>query len=197
MAGGGRSASVRRTTAETDVAVSVNIDGTGRCSVDTGINFLDHMATSLAKHSMIDLEVSSKSLDGIRHHLAEDTAIVVGDAISKALGSRRGITRFGHASVPMDESLAEAAVDMVMRPYLQISLKLSGDRIEDMASEDVVHFFQSLLTNMNCCAHLAVRYGQNDHHISEAAIKSLAVALRTAVSPDPARTGAPSTKGAM
>ncbi len=192
-----RRSTVRRTTKETDITISVSIDGTGRCAISTGINFLDHMMTALAKHSMIDLDVDAKSLDGIKHHLVEDTGIATGQAVDKALGDRRGITRFGHASVPMDESLAEATVDMVRRPYFKLSLGLSGSTVEDITGEDLVHFFQSLLSNLNCCTHLAVKYGENDHHMAEAAIKSLAVALRMAASHDPEQSGVPSTKGAM
>ena len=192
-----RRSAVRRTTKETDITISASIDGTGRCAISTGINFLDHVMTALAKHSMIDLDVDAKSLDGIKHHLVEDTGITAGQAVDKALGDRRGITRFGHASVPMDESLAGATVDMVRRPYFKLSLGLSGSPVEDITGEDLAHFFQSLLSNLNCCTHLAVKYGENDHHMAEAAIKSLAVALRMAVSHDPAQSGIPSTKGAM
>ena len=192
-----RRSEVRRTTKETDILVSANVDGAGECEVDTGVRFLDHMITSLAKHSMIDLKVSARSLDGIRHHLIEDTAIATGEALDGALGDRRGIVRFGHASVPMDESLGEAAVDLVKRPYHSLSLKLNGRAVEDVPAEDIVHFFQSLLLSLNCCTHLAVRYGENDHHMVEAAVKSLAVALRAAVAADPAQKGVPSTKGAM
>lgn len=192
-----RRAAVRRTTNETDITASVDIDGTGRCAVNTGINFLDHMITSLAKHSMMDFEINARSLDGIQHHLIEDTAISLGQAIDKASEPRQGITRFGHASVPMDESLAEATLDMIRRPYTKMSLMITGNSIEGVATEDLVHFFQSLLSNMNCCIHLTVRYGENDHHKVEAAVKSLAVAIRMAATHDPVRQGAPSTKGAM
>ena len=161
------------------------------------IRFLDHMVTALAKHSMTDLTVRARSLDGIRHHLVEDTAIAAGQALDGALGDRQGIARFGHASVPMDESLGEAAVDLVRRQYYSLSLNLEGKMVEDISSEDLVHFFQSLLSNMNCCTHLAVKYGKNDHHMVEAAVKSLAVAFRHAASVDPAQKGVPSTKGAM
>lgn len=199
-----RGASITRTTGETSVSVSVNLDNAdGVINADTSLKFLDHMLVSFAKHAMIDLTVKSKSLDGIHHHLVEDTAIAVGCAIDQALGPRRGITRFGHASVPLDESLAEAVVDLVRRPYVRLSLLLdhtgnSGQMIEDVAKEDVTHFFQSLLDNMAACIHLDVRYGENDHHKAEAAVKSVAVALRTALAIDTKRAGSvPSTKGSM
>lgn len=197
-----RRASLRRSTGETEVSVSVNLDGSGRADIDTGVKFLDHMLASLAKHAMLDLDVDARSLDDIRHHLVEDAAIAVGSAIDKALGDRAGITRFGHASVPLDESLAEATMDLVRRPYVRTSLSLKpaaeSPSIEDMPKEDVEHFFQSLLDNMASCVHLDVRYGENDHHKAEAAIKSVAVALRAAAAIDTKRAGAvPSTKGSM
>ncbi len=204
MAGGGvtRSATVQRRTKETAISASVNIDGRGDADVHTGLRFLDHLLASLAKHAMLDLTAKAESLDGINHHLVEDTAIAVGGAIDRALGGRDGITRFGHASVPLDEALAEATIDMVRRPYARVSLSLkpAGENpsIEDMPKEDVEHFFQSLLYNMAACVHLDVRYGENDHHMAEAAIKSLAIALREAVATDTKRAGAaPSTKGSM
>ncbi len=197
-----RSATEERATGETRVSASVSLDGDGAASVSTGLGFLDHLLVSLAKHSMINMTVKAESLDGIKHHLVEDTAITVGAAIDKALGDRAGIARFGHASVPLDESLAESTIDLVRRPYVRVSLALkpSGQNpaIEDMPQEDVEHFFQSLLDNMAACIHLDVRYGQNDHHKAEAAVKSLAVSLRAALAIDTKRAGgAPSTKGSM
>jgi imidazoleglycerol-phosphate dehydratase len=192
-----RKSRIKRTTNETDVTVSVNIDGTGKTSIDTGISFLDHMITALGKHGMIDLQVKAKSRDKIEHHLIEDTAIAIGSSIDKALGKRSGITRFSYASIPMDESLAEASIDLVKRPYYKLSLQMKRSKIEGMSKEDIEHFFQSLLQNLNSCIHLTVKYGENDHHKIEAAMKSFAVALRTAVSKDSKQKGIPSTKGAM
>ncbi len=192
-----RTSKIKRTTKETDVTVSVNLDGQGKTSVTTGINFLDHLITSFGKHSMMDLQVKSKSVDKIEHHLVEDTAITIGSAVDKALGNRSGIVRFSYAAVPMDESLAEASIDLVKRPYSKISLSLKRSKIEDMSKEDIEHFVQSLLQNLNSCIHLTVKYGENDHHKIEAAIKSLAVALRIASSKDKKQKGIPSTKGAM
>ena len=131
---------------------------------------------------MMDLKVDAKSNDGIEHHLIEDTAITIGQTIDKALSSRSGITRFSYASVPMDESVAEASIDLVKRPYWKLILLIKRSKIEDVSKEDLEHFFQSLLQNLNSCIHLTVKYGDNDHHKVEAAIKSLAVALRNASS---------------
>ena len=192
-----RTSKIKRTTKETDVTVSVNLDGQGKTSVTTGISFLDHLITAFGKHSMMDLQVKSKSVDKIEHHLVEDTAITIGSAVDKALGNRSGIVRFSYAAVPMDESLAEASIDLVKRPYSKISLSLKRSKIEDMSKEDIEHFVQSLLQNLNSCIHLTVKYGENDHHKIEAAIKSLAVALRIASSKDKKQKGIPSTKGAM
>jgi len=192
-----RTSTIKRTTKETDVSASVNLDGTGKISVNTGISFLDHLITSFAKHSMIDLQVKAKSRDKIEHHLIEDTAIAIGSAVDKALGNRAGITRFSFAAVPMDESLAEASLDLVKRPFQKIDLKIKRNSIEGMSKEDIEHFFQSLTQNLNSCVHLSVKYGENDHHKIESAIKSLAVALRIASSADKKQKGIPSTKGAM
>ena len=192
-----RTSKIKRTTKETDVTVSVNLDGQGKTSVTTGISFLDHLVTAFGKHSMMDLQVKSKSVDKIEHHLIEDTAITIGSAVDKALGNRSGIVRFSYASVPMDESLAEASIDLVKRPYSKISLSLKRTKIEDMSKEDIEHFVQSLVQNLNSCIHLTVKYGENDHHKIEAAIKSLAVAFRIASSKDKKQKGIPSTKGAM
>ena len=192
-----RTSKINRSTKETEVSVSVNLDGVGKTSVKTGISFLDHLITSFGKHSMIDLQVKSKSNDNIEHHLIEDTAITIGSAIDKALGNRSGIKRFSFASVPMDESLAEATLDLIKRPYSRLELSIKRSNIEGISKEDIEHFFKSLLQNLNCCIHLTVKYGENDHHKIESAIKSLAVALRTATSKDTKQKGIPSTKGAM
>ena len=192
-----RKSSVNRSTKETSVSVSVNLDGTGKTTIQTGINFLDHLITAFGKHGMMDLKVSAKSNDKITHHLIEDTAITMGLSIDKALGTRSGITRFSYASVPMDESLAEASIDLVKRPFWKLVLSIKQNTIEDISKEDLEHFFQSLLQNLNSCVHLTVKYGDNDHHKVEAAIKSLAVAFREASSYDKKQKGIPSTKGSM
>ena len=192
-----RKLKTKRETKETSVSVSVNIDGSGKVSIDTGIRFLDHLITSFGKHSMLDLSVKAKSKDRIDHHLIEDTAITIGSSIDKALGNRSGITRFSYSSVPMDESLAETSLDLVKRPYSKVNLLMKRSKIEGMSKEDIEHFMQSLAQNLNCCVHITVKYGDNDHHKIEAAIKSLAVALRNASSKDKKQKGIPSTKGAM
>ena len=192
-----RKSSINRQTKETSISVSVNLDGSGKTSVNTGINFLDHLIVSFGKHSMLDLTVKAKSNDKIEHHLIEDTAITIGLAIDKALGNRSGITRFSYASVPMDESLAEASIDLVKRPFWKLTLSIKRNKIEDVSKEDLEHFFQSLLQNLNSCIHITVKYGENDHHKVEAAIKSLAVALRIAASIDKKQKGIASTKGSM
>jgi|TARA_B100001964_G_scaffold98220_1_gene109782 imidazoleglycerol-phosphate dehydratase len=192
-----RKSTIKRSTQETSITVSVNLDGTGKTDIKTGINFLDHLIISFGKHSLMDLKVVAKTNDNIEHHLIEDTAITIGQAIDKALDSRKGITRFGNAAVPMDESLAEASIDLVKRPFSKLTLSIKRNKIEDMSKEDLEHFFISLLQNLNSCIHLTVKYGENDHHKVEAAIKSLAVALRRAVSLDSKQKGIPSTKGSM
>ena len=192
-----RKAKIKRETKETNVSVSLDLDGSGKTSVDTGISFLDHLITSFGKHAMLDLTVNAKSKDKIEHHLIEDTAIAIGTSIDEALGSRTGITRFSYASVPMDESLAEASLDLVKRPYSKITLLIKRNSIEGISKEDIEHFFQSLTQNLNSCVHVTVKYGDNDHHKIEAAIKSLAVAVRNASSKDKKQKGIPSTKGAM
>ena len=192
-----RKAKIKRETKETSVSISLNLDGSGKTSVDTGISFLDHLITSFGKHAMLDLAVKAKSKDKIEHHLIEDTAIAIGSSIDKALGSRTGITRFSYASVPMDESLAEVSLDLVKRPYSKITLLVKRNNVEGISKEDIQHFFQSLTQNLNSCVHVTVKYGDNDHHKIESAIKSLAVAVRNASLKDKKQKGIPSTKGAM
>ena len=192
-----RKASITRNTKETSIQVSVNIDGVGKTDIKTGINFLDHIITSFGKHAMLNLSVNAKSNDAIAHHLIEDTAITLGQAVDKALSSRSGIARFSYASVPMDESLAEASIDLIKRPFWKLTLSIQQNKIEDVTKEDLEHFFQSLLQNLNSCIHLTVKYGDNDHHKAEAAIKSLAVAFRHASAKDKKQKGIPSTKGSM
>jgi len=192
-----RTSKINRATKETSIKAVVNLDGTGKTSIQTGISFLDHLITSFAKHSVIDLAVKAKSLDNIEHHLIEDVGITIGSAIDKALGNRSGITRFSFASVPMDESLAETSIDLVKRPFTKITLLIKRTKIEGISKEDIEHFFLSLTQNLNSCIHITVKYGENDHHKVEAAIKSFAVALRLASSSDKKQKGVPSTKGAM
>jgi imidazoleglycerol-phosphate dehydratase len=190
-----RTEKVYRKTKETEVSVKVNLDGSGKVDVKTDVPFLDHMVTSLATHSMID--INAEVTGDLRHHSVEDLAIGLGEALSKALGTREGIARFGYAAAPMDCSLAFAAVDLVKRPYFKIDLKLRGKKIEDMPTEDINHFFESLATSLCANVHVYVQYGSNDHHKAEAAVKALALALRQAVAMDSRRKGVPSSKGVI
>jgi imidazoleglycerol-phosphate dehydratase len=190
-----RTKEVHRKTRETEVKVKVNLEGEGKADVKTGMRFLDHMVTSFATHSLIDL--TAKVTGDLKHHSVEDLAICLGEAVNKALGTREGLTRFGYAAAPMDCSLAFAAVDLVKRPYFKIDLKLRGKKVEDMATEDINHFFQSFATSLAANVHLFTQYGSNDHHKTEAAVKALALSLRQAVAMDPRRKGVPSSKGVI
>jgi imidazoleglycerol-phosphate dehydratase len=190
-----RKEEVNRKTKETDVKVTVNLDGEGKVDVSTGIGFLDHLLTSLGTHSLID--ITAKVQGDLKHHSIEDLAIGIGEALNKALGSREGLTRFGFAAVPMDESLAFATVDLVKRPYAVINLKLKGKKVEDMATEDIFHFFETLATSLCANIHIWTQYGGNDHHKSEAAVKALALALKQAITLEPRRKGVPSSKGVI
>jgi imidazoleglycerol-phosphate dehydratase len=186
---------VYRKTRETDVHVKVNLDSEGKADIDTGVSFLDHLITSLATHSLIDINAKVKG--DLKHHAVEDLAICLGEALSKALGNREGINRFGYAAVPMDCSLAFSAVDLVKRPYSRIDLKLRGKKVEDMPSEDINHFLETLATSLAANIHVWVEYGNNDHHKAEAAIKALALSLKQAIALDPRRKGIPSSKGVI
>jgi len=186
---------VSRKTSETDIHVKVNLDGSGATSVETGIKFLDHMLKLLATHSLIDITV--QAVGDLPHHTIEDAAICLGEALLKALGDEKGIRRFGYAIVPMDCSLAFAAVDLSKRPYAKIDLKLMRDMVEDMPCENIIHFIESLSMALRANIHLWIQYGSNDHHKVEAAFKALALSLRQAVSIDPRRKGIPSSKGVL
>ena len=186
---------VYRKTRETEVLVKVNLDSEGKADIETGVPFLNHLMTSLATHSLID--ITAKVKGDLKHHAVEDLAICLGEALNKALGNREGINRFGYAAVPMDCSLAFSAVDLVKRPYSKIDLKLRGKKVEDMPSEDICHFLETLATSISANIHVWVEYGGNDHHKAEAAIKALALALKQASALDPRRKGIPSSKGVI
>lgn len=192
-----RTTRINRKTKETEVTIEVNLDGKGEISIKTGLTFIDHLITSLAKHAMLDLKLNAKSIDGIDHHLIEDVAIALGNSMDLSLGNRNGIVRFGHSSVPMDESLAEASLDLIKRQYQRIDLSIQRNQIEGISKEDLEHFFRSLAQNLNICVHITVKYGENDHHKIESAIKAFAIAWRNAASRDEKQKGVPSTKGAM
>ena len=190
-----RSEEVYRKTKETDVKVKVNLDGEGKANIQTPVQFLSHMLTSLATHSLIDIDASVKG--DLVHHIVEDLALGLGEALNKAQGNREGITRFGNAFAPMDCSLALAAVDLVKRPYFKIDLKLRGKKVEDMQTEDIQHFFESFTQALQANVHIFVEYGSNDHHKAEAATKALALSLRQSIIVDSRRKGAPSSKGVI
>jgi imidazoleglycerol-phosphate dehydratase len=198
MAKAKRSAEVSRKTAETDVTVRADLDGQGRAEIATGVGFFDHMLTLLARHSLIDLAVTARGdLKVDAHHTVEDVGIVLGQALEKALGDRAGITRYGAAAVPMDESLATAVVDLGGRPYLVYDARYPADQVGDFDIELINEFLLALVNNAKMNLHIHVPYGANVHHIAEAVFKSLARALRQAVEPDPRSKGIPSTKGKL
>lgn len=190
-----REARCERKTSETRVIVEVNIDGSGKANVETPMAFLNHMLTCLSTHSLIDIQIKAEG--DLGHHVSEDTALSLGATIDEALGDRKGICRFGFASVPMDRSLAECAVDLSGRPCSVIDLNMTGETVEDTSVEDLSHFLESLATSLGANIHVAVRYGHNDHHKAEAAFKALALSLRQAASIDHLRKGVPSSKGVM
>jgi len=190
-----REAEYYRKTSETEVKVRVKLDGSGIASIRTGISFLDHMLKSLSSHSLIDMSIEASG--DLSHHVVEDVAICLGEAIRKALGDMVSVRRFGYAIVPMDCSLAFAAIDLSNRPYSKIDLKIEGGHIEDTPREDIYHFLETLANSLRANIHIWVQYGLNDHHKVEAAFKALALSLRQAVSIDPLRSGVPSSKGVL
>jgi imidazoleglycerol-phosphate dehydratase len=188
---------INRKTNETDIRLRLNLDGTGKANVATGIGFLDHMLTALAKHSRMDLELECRGdLHIDDHHTAEDCAIALGQALDKALGDRRGITRFGSALAPLDEALARAVVDLSGRPYAVVELALQREAVGGLSCENIPHLLESLALNSRSCFHIDVLRGSNDHHQAEAAFKALALALRQALRRD-GGDEIPSTKGVL
>lgn len=193
-----RKSSITRKTRETDITLSVNLDGTGASSAKTGVGFFDHMLDLLARHALIDLNISAAGdLHIDAHHTVEDVGIVLGQAIEKAIGDKRGINRYGWAIVPMDESLAQVALDLSGRAALVFNVKFTSPVIGDFATELVEEFFNAVAQNAKMNLHINVPYGRNSHHIAEAIFKSFARALRMAVTIDPRDTGVPSTKGSL
>jgi imidazoleglycerol-phosphate dehydratase len=193
----GRRVTVARRTRETDVAVTLDLDGSGRASVATGIGFYDHLLASLAHHALFDLEVQATGdLAVDEHHTVEDVALVLGAALAEALGDRAGINRFGEASVPMDEALATAALDVGGRPYAVLEIPFRGERIGALPVQLVEHALESMARTGGLTLHLRAS-GRNDHHVAEAAFKALARALRAALAVDPRRAGVASTKGSL
>jgi imidazoleglycerol-phosphate dehydratase len=192
-----RRATVVRTTKETDVEVTIDLDGTGATDITTGVGVYDHLLTSFAHHGLFDLAVRTEGdLHIDEHHTVEDTALVLGSAIDKALGDRSGITRFASASVPMDEALATCVIDAGGRPYAAFDVRFVGERIGMMGTQMIPHALESLIRTSRSTVHLSAS-GANDHHIAEAAFKAYGIALRGAVALDSRRVGIPSTKGTL
>jgi imidazoleglycerol-phosphate dehydratase len=194
-----RRAEITRETAETAIRVAIDLDGTGRGDIATGIGFLDHMLTALARHSLIDMDIAAKGdLHIDFHHTAEDVGIVIGQALKRALGDKRGIRRYGAALLPMDEALAECAIDISGRPFLAWSVPFARDKVGEMDTELFEEFFRALAFNAGITLHMTLKAGTNAHHVAEACFKAAARALRAAVEPDPRAGGAiPSTKGIL
>lgn len=194
----GRRVSVGRRTRETDIAVTLDLDGSGAADIRTGVGFLDHLLSSFAQHGLFDLAVrATGDLEVDEHHTVEDVALVLGNALGEALGDRAGIVRFGEASVPMDEALATAVVDVGGRPYAVVDLPFRGERVGALPTQLIEHALGAFARTSGTTLHLRAT-GRNDHHLAEAAFKALARALRAAVTEDPRRAGAvPSTKGSL
>lgn len=192
-----RSAASHRQTRETEVTVTLRLDGSGRTSVATGIGFYDHLLSSLAHHALFDLDArASGDLEVDEHHTVEDVALVLGSALAEALGDRAGIRRFGDAAVPMDEALATAVVDVGGRPYAVVDLPFRGERVGELPLQLVEHALEAFARTSGVTLHLRGT-GRNDHHLAEAAFKALGRALLEACEPDPGRAGVASTKGSL
>jgi len=194
-----RTASVSRKTGETDVYVSLNLDGTGNCSAKTGIPFLDHMLHQISSHGLIDLEVRAKGdIEIDDHHTNEDVGITLGQALGKALGDRKGIVRFGHFLAPLDEALVQVALDFSGRPHLSYGLEIPTQRVGTYDTQLVREFFVAVVNHSQMTLHIRQLDGINSHHIIEATFKAFARAMRMAVEVDPRRAGAiPSSKGVL
>ena len=193
----GRRVTVSRTTAETDVTITLGIDGQGHRAVDTGIGFYDHLLGSMAHHGLFDLAISARGdLEVDEHHTIEDVALVLGSAFAAALGDRAGIARFGESAVPMDESIARVVVDVGGRPYAVVDLPFRGERAGGLPLQLIEHAIEAFARASGVTVHVGGT-GRNDHHLAEAAFKALGRALRVACEPDPRRSGVASTKGVL
>ena len=194
-----RQASITRTTKETDIAVAITIDGSGRADIDTGIGFLDHMLEQIARHGLMDLSITAKGdLHIDAHHTTEDVGITLGQAFKRALGDKKGITRYAHAYVPLDEALTRVVVDISGRPWLVWQVDFPTEKIGTFDTELVHEFFYAFAINAGLTLHVENLYGRNSHHIAETCFKALARALRVAAAIDPRMGDAiPSTKGAL
>ena len=193
-----RTASCTRTTKETDIALTLNLDGTGKTQIDTGVGFFDHMLDGFARHGLFDLTVKVKGdLDVDCHHTKEDTGIVLGQAILEAIGDKAGIRRYGHFMLPMDETLALCAVDLSGRPYLRFQSEFTAERIGDMDTEMIKEFFYAVSYSAKMNIHLRILDGENSHHMAEALFKSFGKALDMATLPEPRIQEAWTTKGSL
>ncbi|HEV7266180.1 MAG TPA: imidazoleglycerol-phosphate dehydratase HisB [Falsiroseomonas sp.] len=194
-----RRAEIARATSETEIRLTLDLDGSGVAEIATGVGFLDHMLTALARHGMLDLTVAARGdLHIDDHHTTEDVGIVLGQAVRAALGDKRGIRRYGQCLLPMDEALAEAAIDISGRPYLAWSVPFQRPKIGSFDTELVEEFFRAFAFNAGITLHVALKAGTNAHHVAEACFKAVARALRMAVEQDPRAAGAiPSTKGSL
>ncbi len=194
-----RSATIKRTTKETSIEAALNVDGSGVYSIATGIGFLDHMLEQLSRHSLMDITLKAEGdLHIDFHHTAEDSGIVLGQALAQALGERKGITRYADCHLAMDETLTRCAVDISGRPYLVWNVSFSRDKIGDMDTELFREWFQAFAQNAGITLHIATLYGENNHHIAETCFKALARTLKTAISIDPRQSDRiPSTKGTL
>jgi imidazoleglycerol-phosphate dehydratase len=193
-----RTALIERQTAETGIRLSVNLDGEGKSQTATGVGFFDHMLTLFARHGALDLDVKAKGdLHVDQHHTVEDVGICLGKAFTQALGDKQGIRRYGHFTLPMEETLATVAVDFSGRPIFVFDAAFPSQKIGDFDSELVAEFWQAFTSNALCNLHILVHYGRNSHHISEAIFKAAARAMRMAIEADPRMTGVPSTKGTL
>ncbi len=190
-----RTGKVRRKTKETDIEVRINLDGSGKADVCTGIKFFDHLLNSFARHGCIDLR--AKARGDFEHHIAEDVMICLGTALEKALGNKAGIRRMGDAVVPMDDALALVAVDLGGRAYCEVGAKFAKKRLDDLSSDLLEHLLETFAVNGRFNLHVNVVRGKNDHHKAEAIFKALGVAMSEAVSKRPRARGAPSTKGVI
>jgi len=194
----GRIATIQRDTKETNICLTFNIDGNGTCNVDSGIPFFDHMLNGFARHGLFDLDAKIRGdVEVDSHHTIEDTGIVLGEAIKKAVGDKEGILRFGHAILPMDDALILCAVDLSGRPYLESDIQFTTDRIGDMDTEMVREFFYAVSYSAGMNLHFRQLSGQNNHHIAECAFKAFARALDTATTTDDRILGVLSTKGTL
>jgi len=194
-----RQATINRKTKETEIAATVDLDGTGAFDIKTGVGFLDHMLEQLARHALIDIRLAAKGdLHIDFHHTVEDSGIVLGQAVAKALGDKEGIARYADVHLPMDETLTRVAVDVSGRPYLVWKVAFTRDKLGDMDTELFREWFQAFAQNAGLTLHVECLYGENNHHIAETCYKGLARALRQAVTIDPRQAGrVPSTKGTL